>query len=451
MSSIGSKIGTISPFIEYHIASIGDIQRIWTHLVMYWNDFRILAAKAEYDKLLSLLSYCNALSTRSEIQRLSSEYINQLFNHETYKRIISALCQREKEVLDVFHCLENDSQCWTVGGENNGVSTSYRIENDGLLSLKMEGHQEGAPLFEQIALMYEVDCYKKWVPLCNISGIVKQFSLGEFILHLGMGLSHGPARDMVVHSYAADCVYEKHCVVLIGKSIDSFPGVVIPPPGSGYFTDRAYLRYAKAVINMQSSTSARVIVLIKIDLRVKLPQMLINFMTKQVMGMMLSILESEARKVESDKDSFIRKKVAERKQFYIDWLLPKFQKYIEFRQWPQPSIQCLGEYVSFQRVTFDSSTETVDLTATTTTPHDCALFLNPSDVLIQPAPHKGNMIDRLWDNFQLCLVCLLCGNVLCTSRGLIWVVFVFILTCHFLFLLPLRMGREFLFSILELD
>ena len=44
-----------------------------------------------------------------------------------------------------------------------GVSTSYRREADGSLSVKIEGELRGVPLFEQLAVLREVDLYQTWV------------------------------------------------------------------------------------------------------------------------------------------------------------------------------------------------------------------------------------------------------------------------------------------------
>lgn len=50
-----------------------------------------------------------------------------------------------------------------------GISTSYRREADGSLSIKIEGELHGVPLFEQLVVLREVDLYHKWAPFMSQS------------------------------------------------------------------------------------------------------------------------------------------------------------------------------------------------------------------------------------------------------------------------------------------
>ena len=50
-----------------------------------------------------------------------------------------------------------------------GISTSYRREADGSLSIKIEGELHGVPLFEQLVVLREVDLYHKWAPFMSES------------------------------------------------------------------------------------------------------------------------------------------------------------------------------------------------------------------------------------------------------------------------------------------
>ena len=69
----------------------------------------------------------------------------------------------------------------------------------------------------------------------------------------------GISRDVVVHSFGADCLYENGTIVVIGKSVDEYPGVEIPPV-KGFFSKRATLEF-NAVVTPFSPTSGHVNIL----------------------------------------------------------------------------------------------------------------------------------------------------------------------------------------------
>lgn len=230
---------------------------------LYMDDCRLLAAREEYDKLCSLS--INNLKSDSIDRKIQSILIN---NTELFKTLIERSDKVNSSLVDL-----RESGDWLKGGQNSSVTSYYRIDSDGFLSLKLVGCQQNVPIFEQILVMYEVDFYKDWVPLCYVSNLVKRISKwsifkfipsnydidkGELVANIGMGIKFGPFRDLVAHCYAADCVYENGTVVLIGQSVDSFPGVIIPQTNFGYFGNRANLISMQAFIELSSPYSCQV-------------------------------------------------------------------------------------------------------------------------------------------------------------------------------------------------
>lgn len=82
---------------------------------------------------------------------------------------------RAKELGSTIDMCSADHSGWTLGSEMFGVSTYYRVEEDGLLSVRMEGVQE-IPIFEQIIVFYECDLYREWIPFCKESRLLKKIS-----------------------------------------------------------------------------------------------------------------------------------------------------------------------------------------------------------------------------------------------------------------------------------
>ena len=63
-----------------------------------------------------------------------------------------------------------------------GISTSYRREADGSLSIKIEGELHGVPLFEQLVVLREVDLYHKWAPFMSQSKKLAQLDKCKYKL-----------------------------------------------------------------------------------------------------------------------------------------------------------------------------------------------------------------------------------------------------------------------------
>lgn len=64
----------------------------------------------------------------------------------------------------------------------------------------------------------------------------------ELIAHTCIGSPFGVSRDSVVHAYGVDCIYEIGSIVLIGKSVEQYDGIDIPPC-KGMFRKRATLDF----------------------------------------------------------------------------------------------------------------------------------------------------------------------------------------------------------------
>lgn len=65
-------------------------------------------------------------------------------------------------------------------------------------------------------------------------------------------------RDMVCHVYAADCSEERGCIAFMGKSINSYEDVEVPPEPSIFSGYRTDVKYLCGVVNIISPTTAKV-------------------------------------------------------------------------------------------------------------------------------------------------------------------------------------------------
>lgn len=81
-----------------------------------------------------------------------------------------------------------------------------------------------------------------------------------------------------------------------------------------------------------------------VDPRANIPQFMLTFAFKNLAGIMLYLLQSQAEKVENDPNCTHSQRMRENKAFYVDWLLPKFRDFCSFKNWPQPNIASLGAF-----------------------------------------------------------------------------------------------------------
>jgi hypothetical protein len=129
-----------------------------------------------------------------------------------------------------------ETQDWTFASKHFGVTTHYRREADGSLSIKLEGDVEASGLFEQICVLREVDLHYRWSPLCNsslkIADIDKLDGVGWFVL----GLPSIPlARDGCFRAIGCDNILEDGSIIIAGQGIqDIMPGA--PPHEDPYLS-----------------------------------------------------------------------------------------------------------------------------------------------------------------------------------------------------------------------
>ena len=101
-------------------------------------------------------------SKKSPDQKEAAQFLDE------YKEIIKEMeerCQlfkRAKKNLDVH-------DDWTLTQTLFGVTTYYRRESDGSMSIKLEGRVDDCSLFDQVAVIREFDLNHLWAPFVTSS------------------------------------------------------------------------------------------------------------------------------------------------------------------------------------------------------------------------------------------------------------------------------------------
>lgn len=118
---------------------------------------RILAARLVYDNIIQTV----------KIKNIETDIIEK--NSDFFETLLI----RSDEMTNTIKDCSSVSEDWILGWEYLNVRTYYKFEEDGLMSIRMEGIQD-IPIFEQISVLYECALYSEWIPFCSYSACVLQ-------------------------------------------------------------------------------------------------------------------------------------------------------------------------------------------------------------------------------------------------------------------------------------
>jgi hypothetical protein len=206
------------------------------------NDSRLLAAKNEYENIM-------------KNKQLAAENSQNILEN---RRVIDQMLDRCTLVDQALDMVNKSNENWKLATNLLGVTTHYQLGDDGYLWVRMESTSHDVPLMEQLAVVYEVGLFNTWIPFCTESSLIKRLNHVEVISYSAI-TALGICRDVLVHSFGVDCLYETGSIVVIGSSIvdpEKYPGIDIPPQ-KGYFSSRALLEF-NAVVTPFSPTSGHV-------------------------------------------------------------------------------------------------------------------------------------------------------------------------------------------------
>lgn len=109
---------------------------------------------------------------------------------------------------------------WVKAQTLFGITTYYRREVDGSLSIKLEGHLTGIPLFEQLAVLREADLYHSWAPFCVSSSRLAQLGKIDVVAWFLTGLpKFGLSRDACFRAIGCDSMREDGSILLVGEGL----------------------------------------------------------------------------------------------------------------------------------------------------------------------------------------------------------------------------------------
>eukprot|EP00521_Asterionellopsis_glacialis_P009443 CAMPEP_0195287422 /NCGR_PEP_ID=MMETSP0707-20130614/4487_1 /TAXON_ID=33640 /ORGANISM="Asterionellopsis glacialis, Strain CCMP134" /LENGTH=1087 /DNA_ID=CAMNT_0040347175 /DNA_START=103 /DNA_END=3366 /DNA_ORIENTATION=- len=292
-------------------------------------------------------------SRQSEIEKLSNR---------------ARLFERSKHNL-------SEKEDWTYSQTLFGITTYYRHEPDNSLSIKLEGTMSHVPIFEQIAVLKEVDLYYKWAPFCTSSLALRQLDKLDVLGWIVVGLPNfGLMRDGCFRAIGCDCMKENGTILLVGQGVaDQKPSNAneddsksakeqSPPPQDTYLSNdptlpmddipsipkrlgagRMTIRNFDALIEVVSPTEARTKVVSNINPNVDfIPPSLLEFVMRKMVGILLYKLQNAAKKAQKHPVQNIHaRRMRQESQFYKKWLYPKFESLCKERRWEMLPVPAL--------------------------------------------------------------------------------------------------------------
>ena len=135
-------------------------------MLLLYSVSRLVCAVERYNELkVSLLTNEN------------SYVANQLMRHTT---TINQMLIREEETREVL-ATDSVDESWILGSVMFGARTHYKLLEGGSLLIRLEGELDNLPMFEQLAIIHEVDLFHDWVPFCDKSMTVTKVGPVELV------------------------------------------------------------------------------------------------------------------------------------------------------------------------------------------------------------------------------------------------------------------------------
>jgi len=142
-----------------------------------------------------------------------------------------------------------------------------------------------------------------------------------------------------MNAYAVDVVQEHNKVLILGESLSEDAeeamsrAMIVPWRSIGWFHNRLIVKDFKVIIEITSPTSAKTMIISKVDLNAPLPQSLINYLIQNLAGIILYLLQQQVIKVKSNPDCKHAVRIRAVSTFYRDWVIPKFRLLCSSKGW----------------------------------------------------------------------------------------------------------------------
>ena len=237
--------------------------------------------------------------------------------------------EREGASLSALAAFEGGAdEGWQLVGEFKGSRTYYSAHggNAGAMLCRTEGIIEGVPLRNVLAVWREVQLFDKWIPAVVEARVLRWIGPSEFLVWFDawLGVLY---RDVVAHGYGVDLLHEGQLLIMCSSvERDAFPDDPVPPAPRSFGGRRALIREMRVLLEPLAADRTRCTLVINMDLRVPLPQSMVDLVTRNVIGVFFYLQARAAKKI-SRGDGPHLQAISKDPAFYQGWLQPKLERY----------------------------------------------------------------------------------------------------------------------------
>mmetsp|Transcript_4642 Transcript_4642/g.15391 ORF Transcript_4642/g.15391 Transcript_4642/m.15391 type:complete len:353 (-) Transcript_4642:129-1187(-) len=299
-------------------------------------------------------------AVRSELLRLKKDarWLDALdrLEEEQFYDASDPLCAEIESVGGRFREAQRElaegGRPWEEGHSYAGIATKFRYDDDGTLWLSTEGVMEHIELYYTVSVIREVELFGEWVPLIRFVEVLRQVDFSRLCTHFAVGVPLVLVRDCLLECAACNAALRDSSLYFAGKTPpqneDAEGGVVLPARTRGFAFDRMTVLALHARIEFVSATSQRVKVVAAVDLRLRLPRTLLDFLMKRLVGVFLLLWRRQSRAIAKDPTCPHRIKIERDTDFYKDWLWPKYLAFLKTKGWQLPSCPAFEDHTTLE-------------------------------------------------------------------------------------------------------
>jgi len=224
----------------------------------------------------------------------------------------------KKEASEVNKLMSefDSNEGWTLVNDKDGVRSYYRHETSSPMhSMKIEGIIP-APLFNVLAIIYEVDLYITWWPLLREVKQVKEISKFRKVVYMRAELPWPMwHRDVLFYGYGVDNLDIDQSAVIMVRSVNEEESKVFPIPVPNHHV-RMDCKFGGMLARPISPTETKVTLLSNLNPHLAIvPYALLNMITRQFSYLLLNTLKQLATNI---KGTEYEKRIQMNKDIYDD-------------------------------------------------------------------------------------------------------------------------------------
>ena len=244
---------------------------------------------------------------------------------------------------------------WEIGAELNGVKTTYHEERDGSISACVIGQNDDLSNFDFFCVFSDFERYSSWFPLCEVSKIHQKISLLENILQVSISTPF-LARELVLKTWAADCLSENNSYIVFASSIDENSGYELP----SRIYNRAIMNNLFILVKILSPSSIQIKLLLNLHMKITLPKWMTFFFINNLIGVCPIVMKNQSILLHNNPAGKAAEFIRDQRSFYLSVALPRARLFCFEQNWNKALHQLTPTCLELSQKSSADENETVN-------------------------------------------------------------------------------------------